>query len=293
MREVIFTLSLLALCVYAAALCYASAAYWTVKNRLALKFTALAAIFILENSVIYVYSYIASVFGYASEVIYLFYFFINCVYTALIRLVVKDIADAPVGSWEIALYAAYVILQVVLLVLQKIALFFLASAVMFLLIAGATLLWTLIHRNRSRWLLALLICSLVLGALVIVEDMFLPRYVASAYEMSPHSYINSLSLNLLAMVHCGFMIVYSHRLLAEKASAAAPPSPSDQVEQLAKTYGLTNREKDIILLLLADKTNQEIADALYISIGTVKSHTHNIYTKCGVSSKKGLRGLCE
>ena len=44
---------------------------------------------------------------------------------------------------------------------------------------------------------------------------------------------------------------------------------------------LTRREIEIIKLSLAGKTNQQIGDALSVTIYTVKFHKRNIYRKCG------------
>jgi len=49
---------------------------------------------------------------------------------------------------------------------------------------------------------------------------------------------------------------------------------------------LTKREPEILGLLARHLTNQEIADKLYISPRTVKSHTKNIYGKLGASSRR-------
>ncbi len=53
-------------------------------------------------------------------------------------------------------------------------------------------------------------------------------------------------------------------------------------------YQLTSREQDILRILLMDKNNQEISDALYISIGTVKTHVHNIFQKVNVTKRSQL-----
>ena len=49
---------------------------------------------------------------------------------------------------------------------------------------------------------------------------------------------------------------------------------------------LTRREKEILSLMSEQKTNQEIADSLYISSGTVRVHIHAILHKLGVSDRK-------
>ncbi|MBO5460960.1 MAG: helix-turn-helix transcriptional regulator [Ruminococcus sp.] len=55
-----------------------------------------------------------------------------------------------------------------------------------------------------------------------------------------------------------------------------------------KEYQLTSREQDIFALLLKNKNNQEISDELVISIGTAKTHAHNIFQKVGVAKRQQL-----
>ncbi|WP_034552116.1 helix-turn-helix domain-containing protein [Carnobacterium funditum] len=55
-----------------------------------------------------------------------------------------------------------------------------------------------------------------------------------------------------------------------------------------QTYHLTTREQDIFHEILADKSNDEISAILFISIGTVKTHMHNIYQKVHVNKRTHL-----
>ena len=50
-------------------------------------------------------------------------------------------------------------------------------------------------------------------------------------------------------------------------------------------HGLSPRELDVLRLLPAGKTDQEIADALFISRRTVTTHVGNILAKLGVHSR--------
>ena len=54
----------------------------------------------------------------------------------------------------------------------------------------------------------------------------------------------------------------------------------------SKINTLTKREKEILSLMSEQKTNQEIAENLYISSGTVRVHIHAILHKLGVSDRK-------
>lgn len=58
-----------------------------------------------------------------------------------------------------------------------------------------------------------------------------------------------------------------------------------------KEYLLTPREQDIMLLLLDNKSNMEISEDLVISLGTAKTHIHNIYSKIDVKKRKDLLEL--
>ena len=48
---------------------------------------------------------------------------------------------------------------------------------------------------------------------------------------------------------------------------------------------LTARERDILRLLAAGHSNQEIASDLIVSMNTVKTHLRNLYGKLGVHTR--------
>ena len=67
-------------------------------------------------------------------------------------------------------------------------------------------------------------------------------------------------------------------------------SPADNTEfkinQPAIDYlGVSRRERDVLNLLAAGHSNQEIADQLSISLNTVKTHLRNPYQKLDVSRR--------
>lgn len=48
---------------------------------------------------------------------------------------------------------------------------------------------------------------------------------------------------------------------------------------------LSSREKEILLMLAAGATNKDIADKLFLSLNTIKSHIYNIYKKIDVPNR--------
>lgn len=49
--------------------------------------------------------------------------------------------------------------------------------------------------------------------------------------------------------------------------------------------GLTAREREVLRLVAAGMTNKEIAEALVVSVKTVKKHLNNVFAKVGVTSR--------
>lgn len=48
---------------------------------------------------------------------------------------------------------------------------------------------------------------------------------------------------------------------------------------------LTPREQEVVRLLVTGASNREIADALHLSLGTIKAHVREILSKLGVRSR--------
>ena len=56
-------------------------------------------------------------------------------------------------------------------------------------------------------------------------------------------------------------------------------------QPVVKGDELTDREREVLGLLVEGLSNQEIADKLFLGIGTVKFHVRNIYSKLGVDNR--------
>lgn len=62
-------------------------------------------------------------------------------------------------------------------------------------------------------------------------------------------------------------------------------APSSGVLTQGADNGLTEREIDVMNLIVRGKSNAEIADQLFISEKTVKNHINRAYTKLGVTTR--------
>jgi ATP/maltotriose-dependent transcriptional regulator MalT len=68
-----------------------------------------------------------------------------------------------------------------------------------------------------------------------------------------------------------------------KASPSASGSPDDTPKPLAEP--LSERELEVLTLLASGRPNREIARDLFVAVGTVKTHTNNIYRKLSARNR--------
>ncbi len=67
--------------------------------------------------------------------------------------------------------------------------------------------------------------------------------------------------------------------------AALRPGQKNPVNDLGNIDTLSQREMDVLKLLSEGLTNQEIAQKLYLSTNTIKSHSIKIYRKLNVNNR--------
>ncbi len=65
--------------------------------------------------------------------------------------------------------------------------------------------------------------------------------------------------------------------------SAPQPSPPDTIfqldEQILQQKGISKREYKVLELMAKGHSNQEIADKLFVSLNTIKTHTSNLFIK--------------
>ncbi|MFS0725387.1 response regulator [Paenibacillus sp. 1P07SE] len=75
--------------------------------------------------------------------------------------------------------------------------------------------------------------------------------------------------------------------LAQRLHRMAQWAPPSETISRLKSSGIafTDREREIIRLMLQGRTNRQIAEMLYMQVGTVKNYVSNIYAKIGSSDR--------
>lgn len=121
------------------------------------------------------------------------------------------------------------------------------------------------------------------GDRVVVED----RLTRALRIAAPHDYFRAFldeDPRVLVLLRDVSHIApeFVAQLLAYGGAAfagAGPMTPSPLVEPLSE------REREVLRLIAAGLSNQEIAGQLVIAVGTVKRHLHHIYGKLGVKNR--------
>jgi len=84
---------------------------------------------------------------------------------------------------------------------------------------------------------------------------------------------------------------------AAESSALAPDETVSALDgciaDIIETYGLTEREGDVIACLARGRSNSNIAKKLFISENTVRSHVRSIYSKLNVHTRQQVIDMVE
>jgi DNA-binding CsgD family transcriptional regulator len=83
------------------------------------------------------------------------------------------------------------------------------------------------------------------------------------------------------------LLLKSHAYLAAYDNMSQSQQ-TDIVRRIKTLDPLTVREQEVLQLILSGKSNREIAEALFISENTVKTHARSIFSKYDVSSRAEL-----
>ncbi|WP_271783735.1 helix-turn-helix domain-containing protein [Aquimarina algiphila] len=128
----------------------------------------------------------------------------------------------------------------------------------------------ILHIIKSNKILGILALLVFIG--VLVFDIF---HLSASYGIVEINSINSLLLVPFIVLVCWFGILLGKSKL------------SDEFD-MAYQGKISNREKEVIALIVTGKKNKEISDELFVDISTIKSHINNIYRKTGVKNRKEL-----
>lgn len=119
-------------------------------------------------------------------------------------------------------------------------------------------------------------------ALLLSSDEELPSGTTAVALVTHYVEHDSLA-HFAGVVELGFDARRLHEVLEQAVQQSAPSTAPRTTD-----YELSQREKEVLVLLAQGMQNKEIADHLFISVHTVMSHRKNIIAKTGIRSVAGL-----
>ena len=124
----------------------------------------------------------------------------------------------------------------------------------------------------------------------ILAGLLLPGYIV--YSISWLTTWASGILVCVAMLYLPIAFLWWYReYYLKNKSAANSYTNIELVEIISEKYGISNRGKEILSLILEGKNNKEIEQSLFISASAIRNHISAIYSKIGINSRGQLMNL--
>lgn len=119
------------------------------------------------------------------------------------------------------------------------------------------------------------------GRIAVFSWTFSPELVEKAMAAGASSYL-SKGLRGDALVEAIEATHHGERVVADFGPAGR--TEGDR-RWPGRDFGLTEREAEVLVHLSQGSTTREIADAMYLGVNSIKTHTQHLYRKIGVSNR--------
>jgi two-component system, NarL family, response regulator LiaR len=132
----------------------------------------------------------------------------------------------------------------------------------------------------------LLLYGLVLGVLTVLLKWLEFRFLILSHAFEIYAGIIAVLFTVVG-IWAGRKLttpkIEKEVVYVEKAAPANPGFVFNQAE--AEKRGISAREMEVLGLIAEGLSNQEIADRLFVSLNTVKTHTSNLFLKLEVTRR--------
>ena len=118
--------------------------------------------------------------------------------------------------------------------------------------------------------------STILYAIAMAGLLFLlnaVQYRYLVYDLKEEYFVGFLAVLFTVL---GLWIGWK---LTAKKQQPAMAAPSNGARVSASEIGISSREEEVLRLIAAGHSNQEIADKLFLSLNTIKKHTSTLFRK--------------
>lgn len=136
-------------------------------------------------------------------------------------------------------------------------------------------------KNSGSFFKSVLLYGLILGALLIALKLL-------EYNLVIKNNVFEIYAGIVAVLFCAVGIWVGLKLTNKtKKIVVEVQGESDWKlnEDILNELGISKREYDVLELIAQGLTNQEVADKLFVSTNTVKTHLSNLFSKLDVNRR--------
>jgi len=123
--------------------------------------------------------------------------------------------------------------------------------------------------------------TIILYGLALAVLVFLLKYLE--YQLIVRNLSIEFYVGIVALFFTALGIWAGLKLAQKKVVIAGPEFILDQSE--LHRIGISKREYEVLALMAKGLSNQEIADQLFVSLNTIKTHSSNLFMKLEVSRR--------
>ena len=314
MNELFFfyTMTLIIVCIVAAVI--SISAYASSRRRLFLYSCGLFTTYGIEMLQIFFFEYMWQNMEFPRENFYevsnpLLRTIIATISLAFTWLIMLDVLDRHNKTLKFAPVAVFFVAEVFVLPLfanEQIGQFVyytLRQAFLFWMVGYAAHVYRTTtdpaSKARLKRLVPGMIVTFCITVCVIIEDVILilllePKSL-EGWEMLYLSERN-FSENVLVCAFAVCVTWYAYHVMSIRVKKAPKVEDvpdlerhaHDRIADYRQRHGLSTREAEILELVVQSKTNREIAESMFLALGTVKTQVHNILTKTGMKNREEL-----
>jgi len=133
--------------------------------------------------------------------------------------------------------------------------------------------------------------QIIFYGIVLAAFLFLLKWLETTYIIADtqlDTYIGAIALIFTGL---GIWLAIKLRkpkvetVIVEKEIMLTPPSEFFLNEKEVKRLNLSKRELEVLQLMAAGLSNQEIAERLFVSLNTIKTHSAQIFEKMEVKRR--------
>lgn len=123
--------------------------------------------------------------------------------------------------------------------------------------------------------------TIILYGLSLAVVVFLLKYLE--YKLIVRDLSLEFYVGIVAMFFTAFGVWAGRKLTGKKIVRVGPEFLLNDVE--LQRLGISKREHEVLELMAKGLSNQEIADKLFVSLNTIKTHSSNLFLKLEVSRR--------